>query len=128
MEAAALSLRLWRSFGCPGHNAQVPAVEAKPLRPQVAPIPSLRTLRAALRTLRCIAVVAAPLAFGVGCFTGTADFCFDIAFFNAEIAERGAERAEKNVMRPAVAVWMAIGMPLLRPRSLALKTMRTNLI
>src|SRR5690349_14960991 len=80
-----------------------PALMRKPRRSRqshrdrkVAPIPALRALRSARRTLLRIAVVAAPLVIGVGRLTGRADLCFGTAFFNAEIAERSAERAEKK--------------------------------
>jgi hypothetical protein len=49
-------------------------------------------------------VIGAPPTFGVGRLTGNADLCCGTAFFNTEIAERSAERAEKDLLRPAVAM------------------------
>ncbi|WP_146101639.1 hypothetical protein [Rhodopila globiformis] len=78
--------------------------DARSMRPQAARIPALRALRPTPRSLRRIAVTGAPSALRVGRPIGNADFCSGTGFFNAEIAERGAERAEKNLLRPAVAV------------------------
>jgi hypothetical protein len=40
----------------------------------------------------------------VTCPTCNADLCFYTAFFSTEFAERSAERAEKSMLQPAVAV------------------------
>ena len=49
-------------------------------------------------------VAAAPASFAVGQLTGNVVLRCYTAFFNAEVAERGAESAEQIVLRPAVAV------------------------
>jgi hypothetical protein len=103
-KAALFVAILQHSFGRPGVDAQGTAIDARPMRPRAARIPALLTLRSALRTLRRITVVVAPLALGLGAPAATPYFVALPHFSEAEGAECSAEGAEPILLRPAVAV------------------------
>jgi hypothetical protein len=76
---------------------------------------ALRALRSARRTLWCVAAIAVPPAFEVARLTGNATLCSGTAF-SPQRSQSGAQSAEKNLLRPAVAGLASAAMPVHQQR------------